>query len=115
MTRSGSAAIVGTSGNSDCFVILRGGRNGPNYDRKNVQAVKEMLVQTGQRARIMVDCSHGNSEKNYKNQRRAAEAVGDQIAAGETGIMGVMIESNVKEGKLNATYSIAHSMTSHPF
>lgn len=96
--------MVGTSGNRDCFVILRGGKHGPNYDKKAVQAVKEEVARAGMRVKIMVDCSHGNSQKNFKNQPKVAKAVAEQIAAGETAIMGVMIESNIKEGKLPLFY-----------
>jgi 3-deoxy-7-phosphoheptulonate synthase len=82
-------------------VILRGGKIGTNYDTKSIALAKEKLVKTGTQPRIMVDCSHGNSEKNHKNQPKVAAVVGEQLARGETGIMGVMIESNINEGILN--------------
>lgn len=98
VTKPGNVAIVGTVGNDDCFVILRGGKKGINYDAKSVAEAKEKLTKLGLRPRFMVDCSHGNSEKNHKNQPKVAHALAEQIAAGETAIMGVMIESHINEG-----------------
>lgn len=98
VTKPGVVAIVGTTGNEDCFVILRGGKQGTNYDTHSIAQAKAKLASTGNRERLMVDCSHGNSEKNHKNQPKVAKALGEQIATGETGIMGVMIESHINEG-----------------
>ncbi|OXV06850.1 hypothetical protein Egran_05384 [Elaphomyces granulatus] len=98
VTKPGVVAIVGTVGNEDCFVILRGGTKGTNYDTKSVGEAKAKLSQKGLRPRLMVDCSHGNSLKNHKNQPKVAAVLAEQIAAGETAIMGVMIESNINEG-----------------
>jgi 3-deoxy-7-phosphoheptulonate synthase len=90
---------VGTDGNDDCFVILRGGTKGTNYDALSIAEAKENLTEKGLTPRLMVDCSHGNSLKNHKNQPKVAEVLAEQIAAGETAIMGVMIESNINEGE----------------
>ena len=98
VTKPGVLAIVGTVGNEDCFVILRGGTTGTNYDAKSIASAKEKLRSKGMRERLMVDCSHGNSEKNHKNQPKVAEVLAAQIEDGEEGIMGVMIESNINEG-----------------
>ncbi|BDD55841.1 Phospho-2-dehydro-3-deoxyheptonate aldolase amt16 [Monascus purpureus] len=98
VTKPGVVAIVGTVGNPDCFVILRGGKKGTNYDAKSIADAKAKLIEKGLPPRLMVDCSHGNSEKNHKNQPKVAAALAEQIAAGEAGIMGVMIESNIHEG-----------------
>jgi len=98
VTKPGNVAIVGTTGNEDCFVILRGGKKGTNFDAKSIAEAKEKLTKLGLRTRLMVDCSHGNSEKNHKNQPKVAHALADQIAAGEGAIMGVMIESHINEG-----------------
>jgi 3-deoxy-7-phosphoheptulonate synthase len=98
VTKPGNVAIVGTVGNDDCFVILRGGKKGTNYDSKSIAASKAALTSKGLRPRLMVDCSHGNSEKNHKNQPRVAHALAEQIRNGEEGIMGCMIESNINEG-----------------
>ena len=99
VTKPGLVAIVGTTGNKDCFVILRGGTKGTNYDADSIKEAKEALTKKSLRQRLMVDCSHGNSEKNHKNQPKVAASLAEQIAAGEDAIMGVMIESNIDEGK----------------
>lgn len=99
VTKPGVAAIIGTVGNPDCFVILRGGKKGTNYDAQSIQEAKAKLIAKGLPARLMVDCSHGNSEKNHKNQPKVAGVLSEQMAAGEDAIMGVMIESNINEGK----------------
>ncbi|KAL2355035.1 phospho-2-dehydro-3-deoxyheptonate aldolase [Cryomyces antarcticus] len=98
VTKPGVAAIVGTVGNEDCFVILRGGKKGTNYDAQSIEEAKTKLAKMNLNGRLMVDCSHGNSEKNHKNQPKVAKALAEQIAAGEKGIMGVMIESHINEG-----------------
>lgn len=98
VTKPGVAAIVGTVGNDDCFVILRGGTKGTNYDEKSIKEAKAALQKAGVRERMMVDCSHGNSQKNHKNQPKVAAVLAEQLSKGETGIMGVMIESNINEG-----------------
>lgn len=99
VTKPGVVAIVGTVGNEDCFVILRGGTKGTNYDAKSIAEAKGALKKAGIRDRLMVDCSHGNSLKNHKNQPKVAAEVAAQISKGEQSIMGLMIESNIKEGK----------------
>lgn len=110
VTKPGNVAIVGTLGNDDCFAILRGGKKGTNFDKASIKEAREKLEKKGLNARLMVDCSHGNSEKNHKNQPKVAHALAEQIAAGETGVMGVMIESFIGEGEsylrhiLQATY-----------
>lgn len=98
VTKPGNVAIVGTVGNEDCFVILRGGKKGTNYDKDSIREAKEALEKQGLRKRLMVDCSHGNSLKNHRNQPKVAKELSEQIARGEEGIMGVMIESNINEG-----------------
>ncbi|KAK6002291.1 hypothetical protein QM012_001929 [Aureobasidium pullulans] len=99
VTKPGNVAIVGTAGNDDCFVILRGGKKGTNYHPKDIQESKEKLQKIGYaKPRLMVDCSHGNSEKNHKNQPKVAHELATQIAAGEEAIMSVMIESHINEG-----------------
>ena len=98
VTKPGVVAIVGTVGNDDCFVILRGGSKGTNYDAKSIQEAKQKLEAKSLSPRLMVDCSHGNSEKNHRNQPKVAAMLADQIRNGEDAIMGVMIESNINEG-----------------
>lgn len=98
VTKPGNVAIVGTTGNDDCFVILRGGKKGTNYDTSSIADAKRDLHAKGLNSRLMVDCSHGNSEKNHNNQPKVAAALARQIRDGEDGVMGVMIESNINEG-----------------
>jgi 3-deoxy-7-phosphoheptulonate synthase len=99
VTKPGVAAIVGTVGNEDCFVILRGGTRGTNYDAESIAGAKAALQKAGLRQRLMVDCSHGNSLKNHKNQPKVAATLAEQIEKGEDAIMGVMIESHINEGE----------------
>lgn len=98
VTKPGVVAVVGTVGNEDCFVILRGGTKGTNYDAESIREAKEQLTKKGLAQRIMVDCSHGNSLKNHKNQPKVARTLCDQIEGGDEVIMGVMVESHINEG-----------------
>lgn len=98
VTKQGLAAITRTSGNDHGFVILRGGTKGTNYDAESVKTVKETLTKKKQKQAIMIDCSHGNSNKDHKNQPKVAKVISEQLRAGETSIIGVMIESNINEG-----------------
>ncbi|KAF2500559.1 3-deoxy-7-phosphoheptulonate synthase [Lophium mytilinum] len=98
VTKQGLAAITRTAGNDHCFVILRGGTKGTNFDKESIKATREALRKKGVRESIMVDCSHGNSSKNHRNQPLVAQSVAEQLRDGETGIVGVMIESNINEG-----------------
>ena len=100
-SETGQAAILLTRGNPDCHVILRGGRGVTNYDAGSVAATAEQMEKAGAKARIMVDCSHANSGKDYRKQGGVAKAVAEQIAGGEQRIMGVMIESNLVAGAQN--------------
>lgn len=98
VTKPGVVSIVGTVGNEDCFVILRGGTKGTNFDAASIAEAKAALEKAGLKQRLMVDCSHGNSLKNHKNQPKVAADLAGQIAGGEEAICGVMIESNINEG-----------------
>jgi 3-deoxy-7-phosphoheptulonate synthase len=98
MTKMGQAAIFETRGNADCHVILRGGK-APNYSAADVQAACDLLKAAGLREQVMVDLSHANSSKQHRKQIEVAAAVGEQIAAGEARITGVMIESHLSEGR----------------
>jgi 3-deoxy-7-phosphoheptulonate synthase len=98
VTKGGHSAIVSTSGNEDCHIILRGG-NQPNYDAANVDAAAKGLAAAGVPARLMVDFSHGNSSKNPQKQLDVGRDVGLQLAGGEDRIFGVMVESHLKAGR----------------
>ncbi|MDP9372056.1 MAG: 3-deoxy-7-phosphoheptulonate synthase [Chloroflexota bacterium] len=93
VTEQGLAAIVTTRGNDDCHIILRGGRTGPNYDAASVGETLAALRDAGLPPRVMIDASHGNSSKDYRRQPLVARAIADQVARGEGGIIGVMLES----------------------
>lgn len=98
-TQQGLAAIVETTGNQDCHVILRGGTNGPNHTAEEVQAAikachKCKLFNAG----LVIDLSHGNSKKDYRNQPKCMDVVSEQIEAGCRDIVGIMCESNLVEG-----------------
>jgi len=98
VTKAGHSAIVATSGNEDCHVILRGGEK-PNYDAASVDAAAKTSAAAGVPARLMIDFSHGNSSKNPQKQVDVAENVAGQLAAGESRVFGVMFESHLKAGR----------------
>ena len=98
-TKQGISAIVETRGNPTCHVILRGSTRGPNYDAKSVADAVAVIKKAGRQPRLLIDCSHGNSEKDHNRQAEVADTVAQQIANGSTDLAGVMIESNLVEGK----------------
>jgi 3-deoxy-7-phosphoheptulonate synthase len=98
VTEQGLAGVVSTKGNPECHVILRGGASGPNYDSASIRSTGDALQKAGLRRGLMVDCSHGNSSKDFRRQPAVAHALAEQISAGEQGIIGVMLESNLVEG-----------------
>ena len=95
---NGCASIVKTRGNGCLQIILRGGVDGPNYDHVHITNVNKLLKHRNISTKILVDCSHGNSGKKYKNQPLVLETVMNQIDNGETNICGFMIESHIKAG-----------------
>jgi 3-deoxy-7-phosphoheptulonate synthase len=99
VTEQGLAGIVATRGNPDCHVILRGGAAGPNYDAMSVQKTLAALRDAGLPPRLMIDASHGNSEKDYRRQPAVAREVAAQVEQGESGIIGMMMESFLVDGR----------------
>ena len=99
VTEQGLAGIVATRGNPDCHVILRGGATGTNYDAISVQKTLAALRDAGMPARLMIDASHGNSEKDYKRQPVVVREVAGHLAQGEAGISGMMMESFLVDGR----------------
>ena len=95
--KNGQVAIVQTSGNKDCHVILRGGK-APNYDAASVAVACQDLEAAKLPARLMVDCSHANSSKQHQKQLDVARDIGQQIADGSRSIFGVMVESHIHAG-----------------
>ncbi len=98
VTKAGHSAIVSTRGNEDCHVILRGGK-APNYDAPSVDAACKELAAAGVPGKVMIDFSHANSSKQHRRQIDVARDVGGQMAAGDERIIGVMVESHLKEGR----------------
>ena len=99
VTEQGVAAIVVTRGNQDTHIILRGGKSGPNYERDAVQSTLALVEGSGLPRRAMIDASHGNSGKDFRNQPVVARAIAAQVAEGERGIIGVMLESFLVDGR----------------
>jgi 3-deoxy-7-phosphoheptulonate synthase len=98
VTKAGQSAIICTKGNKDCHVILRGGKL-PNFDEESVEAALLTLRNVKLPDRVMIDCSHANSMKNHRLQSAVARNISMQVAAGQPGIFGVMIESNLVAGR----------------
>jgi 3-deoxy-7-phosphoheptulonate synthase len=99
VTKQGIAAIVATRGNDCCHVVLRGAKGGPNYDADAIGAVVQRLEKANLPGRVMVDCSHGNSQKDHRKQSVVTDNLAEQIAGGSDAILGVMIESHLVEGR----------------
>jgi 3-deoxy-7-phosphoheptulonate synthase len=98
VTKHGHSAIVETTGNADCHIILRGGKT-PNYDADSVANISSALMAAGLTNKLMIDFSHANSNKQFKNQLMVGEDVALQIANGNDAIFGVMVESHLVEGR----------------
>ena len=98
ISQQGNAAIVSTTGNPDGHLVLRGGKGGPNYGPEAVAAAAAQLAAEGLPARLMVDCSHGNSNKDYRRQGEVLRQVAEQVVGGSLHVMGVMLESHLVEG-----------------
>ncbi|MCH6255129.1 3-deoxy-7-phosphoheptulonate synthase [Puniceicoccaceae bacterium K14] len=94
----GLASEVTTKGNPYCHVVLRGGKNGPNYDAESVNQAAAEIEKGGLKSAIMVDCSHANSNKQPLRQPEVLKTVIEQITNGSESIIGTMIESNINEG-----------------
>lgn len=97
VTEEGKVAMFRTGGNPHCHVILRGGKS-PNYDAASVAACEKELQKAGLVENVMIDCSHGNSNKDHRNQKLVLDEVAAQINDGNKSIVGVMVESNLEEG-----------------
>ncbi len=102
VTKEGHSAIISTTGNEDCHVILRGGKT-PNYNAASVDAACAGLAAAGLAPSLMIDCSHANSQKDFKLQKNVAQDIATQLSHGETRVMGVMLESHLNEGRQEHT------------
>jgi 3-deoxy-7-phosphoheptulonate synthase len=102
VSKQGVAGIFETSGNDTCHIILRGARDSTNYDEASVQRVAQALQQVGLPPKVMVDCSHGNSAKDYRRQPAVAAGIARQLSeTPDCPIFGVMLESHLMAGKQN--------------
>lgn len=98
LTREGAPAVLATTGNPDCHIVLRGGAAGPNYDALHVSRAVALLTKAHARPVVLVDCSHGNSGKKHDQQPQVAADLAAQVAGGQRAIIGVMLESNLVAG-----------------
>jgi 3-deoxy-7-phosphoheptulonate synthase len=107
INREGYASIITTTGNPDGHLVLRGGKQGSNYHLEAIEQAASDLAAAGLPSRLMVDCSHGNSNKDYRRQAEVADQVADQVATGSRHVMGVMLESHLVAGnqKISADLS----------
>ena len=103
----GHASIVSTTGNPDGHLVLRGGKKGTNYHREAIKSITEELANCKMPEKVMVDCSHGNSNKDFRRQSEVLRDVSSQLKGGSRNVMGVMLESHLVEGnqKLNSDLS----------
>ena len=102
ITKEGVAAIFESEGNDTCHLILRGGtKTGPNYGAEDIAKSVGLLESRGLRGKLMIDCSHGNSNKDHRNQVKVAQSLAEQISSGSDSILGVMLESHLVEGRQN--------------
>jgi 3-deoxy-7-phosphoheptulonate synthase len=99
LTKKGHSAIFSTTGNTDCHIILRGGNGKPNYDSESIKNASEQLKKNGLTPVVMVDCSHANSNKDYRRQVDVCRDIAKQVSSGEKRIIGVMMESHLVEGR----------------
>ncbi len=104
LTKDGRSAIFSTRGNEDCHVILRGGNQGPNYDETSVMEAVSQLQTAGVQDKLMIDCSHANSNKQYERQLIVADDIARQLKEGSSApyIMGAMVESHLNPGRQDA-------------
>jgi 3-deoxy-7-phosphoheptulonate synthase len=108
VTKQGVAAIVGTRGNHDCHVILRGGSKGTNYDAASVAEVAAALEAAGLPGRVMVDCSHANSSKQHLRQVEVARELARQVREGSRALLGLMLENFLVEGRQDISADLVY-------
>ena len=108
-----NSSIIKTKGNQNCHIILRGGSSGPNYDENSIKNVIDLMEVNNVKPNIMVDCSHGNSQKDYRNQQMVVENILEQInkTKGNKKIKGIMLESNIYEGKQEITSNLNYGVS----
>jgi 3-deoxy-7-phosphoheptulonate synthase len=97
ITQEGMSAVIRTSGNPDTHVVLRGGPK-PNYDAASIEECRKILASAALEPRMMVDCSHAQTSKDFTRQPEVLRTLIDQVCAGSGAIMGAMLESNIEAG-----------------
>ncbi len=107
INHEGSASIISTTGNPDGHLVLRGGTHGTNYDFESVSRISQQLLSSNLKNRVMIDCSHGNSNKDFRRQSHVLREVSQQIAGGSISIMGVMLESHLVEGNQSLSKNLS--------
>ena len=110
---AGQVSVIHTRGNPAVHIVLRGGTRGPNYDASAIARCEQALAQAGLAHNIMVDCSHANANKDHRRQALVADAVAEQIIAGNRSLVGLMIESNIGAGnqRLGAPKDLAYGVS----
>lgn len=108
MEDGGKASVVETTGNPYCHLILRGGKKGPNYDEASVAEAAEACVDAGVNARVIVDCSHANSGKDFRRQGAVFKEVWER---NDEAVCGLMIESNLQEGAQKIGSELEHGVS----
>ena len=98
MDKDGRSAVYRTRGNNMCHLIMRGGDRAPNYYEDDVETARKKLLDSSLNDAIIIDCSHGNSRKDFRRQKRVLRSVVDQAVWGDDSIRGFMLESNINEG-----------------
>jgi 3-deoxy-7-phosphoheptulonate synthase len=111
VSEDGAVAVVSTTGNPDCHVVLRGGRIGPNFDEASVAVTLDLLEGAGQPRRVVIDASHDNSGKDHRRQGLVVAEVGRRIRSGEREIAGLMLESFLVAGRQDLVLGRATELT----
>lgn len=111
ITNDGYPSICRTKGNPDTHIILRGGKNGPNYYEKNLDSLEEDMELRNLNIGYIVDCSHGNSRKDYMNQPKVLDYLIKQRVCGRNKMVGIMLESNINEGKQSIKKNLKYGVS----
>lgn len=109
-TKEAEIAMLKTAGNSDAHIILRGGKS-PNYDEDSINQTLTALKEAEVNESIMVDASHGNSQKKFKEQINVIKNIGDQVSSGNHNLKGVMIESHINEGNQSISSNLKYGQS----
>jgi 3-deoxy-7-phosphoheptulonate synthase len=112
ITKQGVSSLFKTTGNNDCHIVLRGGsQTGPNYEKSHVKSAIRLLESNLLPPRLMIDCSHGNSNKNHKNQHLVVQEIQNQLKEPNHGILGIMLESHLLEGRQDISDNLTYGQS----